>query len=126
MRSPVVIKVQVAADRRSSLADAVVGSKIDLLVFDAAPQPLDEDVVPPGALTVHADGDPVVGEHTGEGRSGELRALIGVEDLRLAVLGQRLLQRLDAERRLYLDRHAPRQHATTEPIENDSQIDEAT
>jgi hypothetical protein len=30
----------------------------------------------------------------------ELRALVDVEDLRLAVLGQRLLQRLDAESHL--------------------------
>src|SRR5262249_48662853 len=102
-----------------------IGSKIYLLVFDAAPEPLEEDVVPPGALAVHADGDAVVGEHAGEGRTGELRALIRVEDLRLAVLRQRLLQCLDAERRFHRDRHAPRQHATTEPIEHDSQIDEA-
>src|SRR5580704_4484181 len=52
-------------------------------------------------------------------------ALIGVEDLRLAMAGERVLKRLDAECRLHRDRYAPRQHATAEPVEHDSQIDEA-
>jgi hypothetical protein len=34
VRSPDVIKIEVAADRRPGLADAVVGSQIHLLVFD--------------------------------------------------------------------------------------------
>ena len=84
-------KVEVAADRSAGLADAVVGAQIHLLVFDAAPQPLDEHVVPPGALAVHADRDAVAGEHAGEGRTGELRTLVGVEDVRLAVTSQSLL-----------------------------------
>ena len=70
---------------KSRLADGFVGSQIDLLVFDAAPQPLDEDIVPPSPFAVHADGDAVAGEHAGEGRAGELRALVGVEDFRPAV-----------------------------------------
>ena len=52
MWPPAVIKVEVSADRSAGLADAVVGSQINLLVFDAAPQPLDEDIVPPGALDI--------------------------------------------------------------------------
>ena len=74
-----------------------LGPQIHLLVFDRAPQPLDEHVVPPGALAIHADRDAVALEHAGEGRAGELRALVGVEDLRLAVTRQGFLQRLDAE-----------------------------
>jgi hypothetical protein len=92
-----VVEVQIAANRCARLADAVVGPQIHLLVFDAAPQPLDEHVVAPRALAVHADRNVVVGEHAGEGRARELRTLVGVEDLRLAVLGQSVLQRLDAE-----------------------------
>src|SRR6478736_5370242 len=61
----------------------------------------------------------------GERRAGELAALIVVEDLRLAMAGERVLKRLDAECRLHRDRYAPRQHATAEPVEHDSQIDEA-
>ena len=72
--SPAVVKVEVTADRSAGLADTVVGPQIYLLIFDAAPQPLDEDVVPPGALAVHADGDAVFDQHASECRAGELAA----------------------------------------------------
>ena len=52
-----IVKVQVAADRTARLADAVVGLQIHLLIFDGAPQPLDEDIVPPSPFAVHADGE---------------------------------------------------------------------
>ncbi|MGY3362739.1 hypothetical protein ACVWZK_009402 [Bradyrhizobium sp. GM0.4] len=38
----------------------------------------------------------MTGEHAGERRAGELRALVGVEDVRLAVASESIL-RLDAE-----------------------------
>src|SRR4051794_22375811 len=121
-----VIKVEIPADRMSRLADRFVGSQIDLLVFDAAPQPLDEHVVSPCTLAVHADGDAVAGEQAGEGRTGELRALISVEDAGLAVTGQSSLQSLDAEGRLHRDRQPPGQNPAGRPIQDDSEIDEAT
>src|SRR6516165_3169116 len=108
MGSPGIVEVEVPANRTPRLADCFVGSQIDLLVFDAAPQPFDEDVVAPGALAVHADGDAVLDQHTGEGRTRELRTLVGVEDLRLAVASKSVLQRLDAECRLHCYRDAPR------------------
>src|SRR5450756_2176315 len=111
MWSPAVVEVQVAADRSAGLADAVVGVQIHLLIFDAAPKPLDEDIIPPGPFAVHADCNVVVGEHTGEGRASELRALICVEYLRLAVTSQSVLECLDAECRFRRNRQPPRQHA---------------
>src|SRR6202163_2976798 len=97
MWAAAIIKVEITADRNACFADAFVGPQIDLLVFDASPQPLDEHIIPPGPFAVHADGDAVAGEHGGEGRTGELRALVGVEDLRPAVTRQGVLQGLDAE-----------------------------
>src|SRR5438034_206221 len=81
------------------LGYVVVSPQIHLLVFDAAPEPLDKDIIPPSPFAVHADGDVVVDQHAGEGLARELRALIRVEDLRPAVLRERLLQHLDAELR---------------------------
>ncbi len=49
--------------------------------LDAFPQVLDEDVVPPGPLAVHADPDVVRFEQAREFDAGELAILIGVEDL---------------------------------------------
>src|ERR1700761_7526854 len=125
MWTSVVVKVEIPANRMSCLADALVGSQIDLLVFDAAPQPFDEHVVAPSPFAVHADGDAVAGEQAGEGRAGELRALIGIEDLRLAVSGQSIFQRLDAQRRLHRDRQPPRQNPAGRPVEHNGEIDES-
>src|SRR5260370_6232595 len=47
MRTSAIVKVQIPADRMSRLADGFVSSQIDLLVFDATPQPPNEHVVPP-------------------------------------------------------------------------------
>ena len=93
-----IVEVKIPADGSTSFADAVVGAQIHLLVFDAAPEPLDKHVVAPSAFTVHADGYAIAGERAGEGLASELRALVGVEYLRLAVARQGVLQRLDAER----------------------------
>ena len=74
MRALAIVEFQIAADRGACLADAVVGSEIDLFVFDRAPEPFDEDVVAPGSLAVHADGDGVRQEQAGEVGAGELAA----------------------------------------------------
>src|SRR6266446_2238110 len=72
MRSSPVVKVEIPTNRASCLADCFVGSQIDLLVFDALPQPLNEYVVSPSSFAIHADGDAVVGENAGKGRTGKL------------------------------------------------------
>src|SRR5512144_3074961 len=106
MWSPAAVATYVAADRSAGLADAFVCPQIHLLIFDAAPQPLDEHVVLPSSFAVHADRNAVVGEHGREGRACELRTLVGIEDVGLAVTRQGILQRLDAERRFHGDRYA--------------------
>jgi hypothetical protein len=45
-----VVEIDVAPDPGPGLPDRVVGVQIHLFVLDRAPQPLDEDVVPPGPL----------------------------------------------------------------------------
>src|ERR1700675_3422229 len=62
-----IIKVKIKTNRCARVSDAVVVFQIHLLIFDAAPQPLDEHVVPPSPFAVHADCNAVVGEHAGEG-----------------------------------------------------------
>src|SRR5215208_8282943 len=92
MRSTGVVEVEISADRGASLGNRVVSSEVDLLVLDRSPETLDDDVVAPGTLAIHADRDPVPGQHAGEDLAGELAALIGVEDLRPAMAGQSLFQ----------------------------------
>src|SRR4249919_541141 len=117
MRSAAVVEAEILADRGAGLGDRVVSSQVDLLVLDRSPEPLDEDVVAPGTLAVHADRDPVPGQHTDEHLAGELAALIGVEDLRPAVAAQSLLEGLDAERRLHGNRQPPGENPAAEPVD---------
>src|SRR4029453_12560328 len=53
------------------LGDAGIGVEVDLLVFEAAPQPLDKDVVHVAALAIHADRDLVALQGAGEVVAGE-------------------------------------------------------
>ncbi len=117
MRTSAVVKGQIPGKGGPRLRHACVGVQVDLFVFDGPPQPLDEDVVAPCALAVHGDGDFGVLQHLDEVDGGELAALVGVEDVGLAVPGQRLFDGLDAEVRLKGDREPPRQDAAAEPVE---------
>ncbi len=85
MRSLGVIKDQIFAEGGSGLWNIAIGMQIDLLVFDRAPQPFNKDIVPPRSLAIHADGDFSILQDLCESDGGKLRALIGVEDVRLTV-----------------------------------------
>src|SRR3954462_11093633 len=111
-----IVEGQIPADRGAGLADRVVGSEVDLLVLDRPPEPLDEDVVAPGALAAHAYGDAGLVQHVGEALAGELRALVGVEDLGPAMTGDVFLQRLDAAPPLHDDRLSTVQDPTAAPV----------
>ena len=124
MRPLAVVEAEIPADRGAGFRDAGVGAQVDLLVLDRPPEPLDEDVVAPGALAVHADRDLGGLQHLGEVGRGELAALVRVEDLGLAVPGERLLQGLDAEVRRQRDREPPGQDLAAEPVDDGDEIDE--
>src|SRR5215471_16739700 len=79
-----IIKAEPGADADLGLGDTGIGVEVDFLVFEAAPQPLDEDVVHVAALAIPADGDRVALQGVGEIVAGELAALVGIEDLRPA------------------------------------------
>ena len=103
MWSPAVVEVQMLSNRCKGFRHVGVGFQIDLLVFDTLPDPLDKDVVPPGSLSIHADLDAVGDQKACEGRTGELAALIGIEDLRLAIAGDGLIDSLDVEVGIHSD-----------------------
>src|SRR5664280_3586785 len=107
MRPAGIVEAEVAADRGAGLGDCVVSLQINLLVFDRSPQALDEYIVAPGGLAVHAYGDAGFEKNAGEAGAGELAALIRIEDVRPAVAGHGFLQRLDAEPRFHGDRQPP-------------------
>jgi hypothetical protein len=71
-----VVKVEPSANAGLGLGHRRIGVEVDLLVFQAAPQSLDEDVVHASTLAIHADRDPVALQRAGEVVAGELAALI--------------------------------------------------
>src|SRR6516162_6334041 len=119
-----VIEAEPGANAGLCLGDTGIGMQVDLLILQTAPQPLDEDVVHTATFAIHADGDTAPIEHCDDLGVGELAALVGVEDLRPAVSGQRFLQGLDAEVRAERVRQSPRQHRTTVPLHDRDQIQE--
>src|SRR3984893_6615367 len=104
-----VVEIEPGANTGFGLAPTRIGVEVDLLVFEASPQPLDEDVVHAPALAIHANGDPMILQRAGEILAGELTALVGIEDLGPAVSGERLLERLDTKIGAERVRQPPRQ-----------------
>jgi hypothetical protein len=50
-------ETQVISEAGLGRGHAVVGFEINLLVLDALPKPLDEDIIAPAAFAIHADLD---------------------------------------------------------------------
>src|SRR6185437_11552169 len=79
VRPLLIVEPQPAADTLTGFGHRTVRLDIHLLIFQAAPQPLDEDVVQKSPFTIHADPNAVVRDLVEERRAGKLHALIGVE-----------------------------------------------
>src|ERR1700722_3116019 len=69
-----IVEIEPGANTGLGLGHTRIGVEVDLLVFEASPQPLDEDVVHAPALAVHADCDAVILQRAGEIVAGELTA----------------------------------------------------
>jgi len=105
MQAARVVEREVARELLPGLGHALVGVQVDVLVFHALPQPLDNPGGHPSTFAVHADLDVVVFEHLGKLDTRELTSRIGVEGFRCAVLGDRLFEHFDTEIRGHADRH---------------------
>src|SRR6201998_883088 len=123
VRAPMIVKSQPFGDPSLGLLAIGVAFGIDVLVFQAAPQPLDEHIVDPAAAAVHRDADAGGLQPAGKLSAGELAPLVGVEDLRLAEASQRVLQRRKAERDVHRIRQSPCQDGPTGPVDDRHQIE---
>src|SRR5439155_26882037 len=92
-----VVKVQPGANTGLGFGHSRISVEVELFVFETAPQPLDKDVVHAAAFAVHADRDALPLQGTGKIVTGELAALVGIEDFRPAIARERFLERLDAK-----------------------------
>src|SRR5882672_7004846 len=88
MRTPPIVPAE-EFDKTALLFDAVGRrTQVDPFVLHGPPQALDEDVIVAAPAPVHAVLDPVITQQLRELVAGELRALVGIEDVGLAELGQ--------------------------------------
>ena len=97
----------------------------DLFGCDGPPEVLDQDGVAPGGLAVDADLAFSAWQNFDEVGASELAALIGVEDVGLAVARQCIRTSFNAAVGLQRDRDPPGQHAAGEPVRHGGQLDEA-
>src|SRR5438128_5243221 len=91
MQPAFIIEGPVGRQLRPRLAWTLVVMQIHLLIFHAAPAPFHENVVQRPAPPIHTDAHPGRLQQLGILRTGEMAALVTVEDLR----------RRRAERRAY-------------------------
>ena len=86
MNTLFVVEGEILAEAGTRLRDVPVVLEVHLLVLEAAPEALDEDVVEGPAPPIHAQAHLGRQERGLELGAGELHALVGVEDLRLLAL----------------------------------------
>jgi len=99
--------------------------QVHLFVFDALPEALDQEVVPPSALAVHAELDAVLLDHTDKGGASEMAPLVGVEDPGADVGPDRRFQGVQAEIGGQGVREASGQDPPRGPVQDDDQVEEA-
>jgi hypothetical protein len=97
MRTLGVVKREIFGQPNHQFSHRGITLQIHVFMLDVAPQALDKDIVKNAPPAIHADDNTFADEHAGKGVAGELGALIAVEDFRLTVSAQRILQTIDAE-----------------------------
>src|SRR6201987_2994599 len=122
MRTPQIIPIE-ELTKAALLFDAVGGRpQVGPFVLHGPPQALDKDVVVAAPTAVHDDRDPMIPQHLGELLAGELRALIGIEDVGFSEPREGLVQRLDAKPCRERIRQPPGQHSSGRPVDDRNQV----
>ena len=120
-----MVEPEVGVEVRVRFDLGAVAPQVDLLVVDRAPEPLDEDVVQGPAAAIHRELHAAGQQGLGKLCRGKLAALIGVEEFRHSVLGNRPLDGVDAAACIDGVRQLPDQHHPALPVDDGTQVDEA-
>ena len=117
-----VVGVDILPDRFPDFPDVMVLSQVGFLILEGTEPSLDHDVISPPALSVHALPDPVVSQELPVLVTGELTALIAVQDLRLCHL-QSFFHRSDDHPGIQRVVNIPTDDAAAIPVDDCGQID---
>ena len=126
MSPVVVVKTDPGVEAPAQGRTAIKRVQVKVLILDGPPEPLDKDVVLAAPPPIHADGDVVVFKYLRKGFAGELRALVGVEDLRAPVTDQGLLEGLDTKVRLKGIGNPPGQNFAAVPVHDGHKVHKPT
>jgi len=121
MRPVRVVEPKISPQSLTGDISIVVVSNVDLLVLQAAPQPLDKDIVQEPTPSVHTYLYSSFPQPPRKIPAGKLRPLIGVENPGLPPV-QCSLQSAETESGLQRIRQFPLQNVSAEPIHNRYQI----
>ena len=125
MRPSHIVEIKVPRERAFEVAHALVGVQVDFLILHAAPQPLDEHVVHPAPLAIHAHPHCFGQQWRGEIVGGELASLVGVEDFGCTKACHSVLERFHAKCRVHDVAQAPSEHLATVEVQNRHQVGKA-
>ena len=125
MGSSRVVPIDVLGNVLFGLAHRLIRPQIDPLILDRAPDALHKDVISPSPPTIHGELDPMALNHVHERLSGELAALVGVDNLRPAKACKRLCQRFDRMNRLQRDRCSVCQDSSAVNIDHGCEVNKA-
>ena len=119
-----IIKRKVILQAFVQLDTIIEHMDIDAFVFDALPKPFDKDVVDCSAFAVHADSNGVIPfcEQGCIFKTGELAALVRVNDLRLAIHLNGLFDDLTTPQGGHRVADAPVDHITGVDVYNGAQV----
>lgn len=124
MRALVVVEGHPFPDGRLRFRTGLPGMQVDTLVFQGAPQPIDENIVDEPAFPIHRDSHAGSAEPVGLCDGRELRSLICIHDLGRAKFVNGIVQRFDAEVRLQRVRYPSGQNLAGVPVYDCYQIAE--
>ncbi len=124
MGSSRIVELEVSPESSPGFRNRFIRPQVNLLVFDASPEPLDEHAISPAPPPVHADLDSALLQQAGKCLACELAPLVRVEDLWSTIAFQRFFNRLYAEGCVHRDRNPPGQHLTTEPVHYSGEVHE--
>jgi hypothetical protein len=71
----IVIKGEIRSEATVQLGKELVPLKVNILIFDATPQPLDENIIQCPAPSIHADRNLCIREYLRKSRTGKFRTL---------------------------------------------------
>jgi hypothetical protein len=125
MQSLVIVESQITPQPLPRNAGSVIFVKIDLFIFDTAPEPFGKDVIQRVAFAIHADPH-ILSEQTFDILwTGEVAALIAVPDFGSSDL-QRTVNCCQNEGHFQRLVEFPTYHITRVPVEDGYQVHPAT